>query len=147
MLLSTHFRSCPNLPWWWDSFTKSNSITSTVTEMKMISSLCKYHTSSYQNWVVLQPTWLASSWSSHPTFKWLIIIMMMVMNGGENKTYPGLPSLFTLGAACDSKPTSKHSQAHPQNPRCLIEGGDAEPFNMSTQIRPDATAVWSRSEH
>lgn len=47
----------------------------------------------------------------------------------------------TLGAVCDSKPTSKRSQAHSQNPSCLIEGGDAEPFNMSTQIRPDATAV------
>lgn len=62
------------------------------------------------------------------------------------QTYPGLASLSTLGAVCDSKPTSKHIQAHSQNPSCLIEGGDAEPFNMSTQIRPDATAVWSRSE-
>lgn len=90
---------------------------------------------------LLQPAWLASSWSSHPHLQ----VTDNNDDGDEwrwKQTYPGLPSLSTWGAVC----ASKHSQAHLQNPSCLIEGGDAEAFNMSTQIRLDATAVWSRSE-
>lgn len=34
---------------------------------------------------LLQPAWLASSWSSHPHLQ----VMVMVMNGGENKLIQG----------------------------------------------------------
>lgn len=55
-----------------------------------------------------------------------------------------LPYLSTLERLCDSlrkNPSSKGRAAHPQNQSALMEGGAAEAFNISAQIRPDATAV------